>query len=337
MTEEPALKSKIYFGCNWIVVIGSGFLTGWLSYYLISLAVAEPYPQVWGLAIGAFFGLFSVVCFLSFLVFDTLLVYKDRLEIKSILGYHKQTIYLKDITGYTEIDRKAKHDSWTDLTVYTERTKYKLSSNYYSNYFELKLALTRGKQKVVPKAFSWLKKYNWLAVLAIMAISGFCFWAAYYFYAKAQVPAQAPYLKTITGILANRAEISKTAKGSRSIWINLEEYPYFRFSINGNAYSFSKSDLYVEQVRIGDTLELEIELDDYLKKLTREKELTFWDKHDGYKSIAVYGLCDKKNCYFTVADYLRHTKNDAIWGVVLFAVIGFIVAGNGIRLLVKNG
>lgn len=336
MTEQPALKSKIYFGCNWIVVIGGGVLTGWLSHYLISLAVAEPYPQVAGLAIGAFFGLFSAACFLSFLVFDTLLVYKDRVEVKSILGYHKQTIYLKDITGYTEIERKAKHDTWTDLTIYTDRSKYKFSSNYYSNYFKLKLALTRGKQQMKPQASNWLKRYNRLAVMAIMLLAGFCFWAAYHFYEEAQTPAQAPYLKTITGVLANKAEIHKGAKGSRSIWVDLEEYPYFQFHINGNAYSATNSELYVEQVRIGDTLELEIELDDYLKKLTREKELTFWDKHDNYKFIRVYGLCGKKQCYLTVSDYLRHTNKDAIWGVLLFGVVGLIVAGNGIRLFVKS-
>jgi hypothetical protein len=313
------------------ILIAGGLFSLWVSFFLSSAALEPPYAQVFELMLGGFFGLFGIAALFSILAFDSILIYKDRVEIKSILGFLKRTIYLKDIVGYTEIEKKNKYLTWTDLTIYTDRTKYKLSSNLYSNYIQLKFALISGKKEDHTERENWFRKNSRIFGIVFFSLAIACFVASYRFYIKAQSPVSPAALKTIKGVITNEAEIHKGSKGSRSILIYLKEYPYFQFQVDGNAYSAAHSNMYVERVNPGDTLYLEIEMNEYLMKLTRLEEPAFWTKHVNYKFIRVYGLCDKNECYLSVANYVNETRADAPWGIGTFAVIGLILVGSGIN------
>lgn len=84
----------------------------------------------------------------SSLYFNKIDIYKDRMEQKGIL-MPKKIIYLKDILYWTEVNKRQNpgNISWTELTVYTEKTKYTIMTLHWDNYQELKQALTNGKTR----------------------------------------------------------------------------------------------------------------------------------------------------------------------------------------------
>lgn len=71
-------------------------------------------------------------------------IYEDRLFTKNL--FLKKTIFLDDITSWTEINKKLKSGplTWTEFTIYTPYTKYTIHSLHWNNYQEMKNHLTGG-------------------------------------------------------------------------------------------------------------------------------------------------------------------------------------------------
>lgn len=89
---------------------------------------------------------------LSKLNFMKMDIYADRLVAKNEF-FMKKTILLNDITSWTEINRKisAGNITFTELTVYTDKTKHTINSLHWSNYAEIKELLTSGKTRDTAK------------------------------------------------------------------------------------------------------------------------------------------------------------------------------------------
>ena len=93
--------------------------------------------------------------------FNKIEIYKDRMEAKSIL-MPKKTIYLNEITSWTEVNkqhRKAANLKWTELIIYTSKTSYKIMSLHWKNYLQVKEALVRNKHRDVEKEKKILASY----------------------------------------------------------------------------------------------------------------------------------------------------------------------------------
>lgn len=64
-----------------------------------------------------------------------------------------------------------------------------------------------------------------------------------------------------------------------------------------------------------------------MQKLTKTKDITFWQKHFDYKNISIYGIKDNKQTYLTVSSYEEERKSDSKWGVIgiigIFMYIGY--------------
>ena len=138
MTEQVIIKSDNSFLTYFLILLLGGLGALWVCYYLTSGALEDPYPQIVGIILGGFFGLFGFLSLITIYSLDRIFIYADHVKIKSIFGDTKKVIHLSDIVTWTEIEKQTEYSKWTDLTVYTDRTKYKLSSLIYNNYPELK-------------------------------------------------------------------------------------------------------------------------------------------------------------------------------------------------------
>ncbi len=336
MNEQAIIKSENSFLTYFLIWVSGGLGMIWVGYYLTSAALEDPYPQIAGIILGVFFGLFGFLCLIAIYSLDSIFIFSDHLKIKSILGNTKKVIFLNDITTWTEIEKETEYTKWTDLTIYTEQTKFKISSSIYNNYPQLKNALVRGKTRDLQRQNNWFRRNNLYHAVGFTILGGLFMYAAYHFYLTKDNEIKYSELQTITDVIINKAEIEKGSKSSRSIRVELKSYPSFSFGIAGNGYSASHASDYVANVQIGDTLNLDIMKDEYQMKITKEKPLGFWDKTVNYSLISVYGLRDKNNIYLNLTDYNNEHKSDTPIGIWLFGLAGLCVLGSGLYLLCKE-
>jgi hypothetical protein len=336
MNEQVKIKSDNSFLTYFITLLLGGLGMLWVCYYLTSGALKDPYPQIAGIILGGFFGLFGFLCLIAIYSLDSIYIYSDYLKVKSIFGNIKKTIYLDEIITWTEIEKETKYTKWTDLTIYTDRTKFKLSSSIYNNYQQLKSALVKEKTRDLQRQNNWFRRNNLYYAIGFTILGGLFLYTAYHFYLTKDNEIKYSELQTITDVITNKAEIEKGSKGSRSIRIKLKSYPTFSFDIAGNGYSATYASDYVANVKIGDTLNLDIMKDEYQMKLTKEKSLGFWDKTINYSFISVYGLRDKNNTYLNLTDYNNVHKSDTPIGIWVFGLAGLFVLGSGLYLFTKK-
>ncbi|HLP22041.1 MAG TPA: hypothetical protein VK174_17125, partial [Chitinophagales bacterium] len=143
-----------------------------------------------------------------------------------------------------------------------------------------------------------------------------------------------PALAQVTGVITNQPHISKGSKGSRSVHIALEQYPQFDFVIKRPEYDAMLADDYINYVSPYDTLQLMIEEDDFLMKLTKTKEPSFEKKHAWYSHIEVYGLQDSSRSYLTPAGIINN-QGDHI-GMVILGMSGLFSIGMGIVFILRG-
>lgn len=309
-----------------------------VAFLMIEGALKGPYPQIIDIILGIFFGVIGAIALISIYKLDTILVYSDYYEIKSIFGHIKKIIKKDSIITWTEIEKANKYDEWKELTIYTSKSNYKLSSSIYGNYSELRNNLISGKKNNLKKEIKLIKRKNAILAVFFLITGGLFLFLSFNFYYLNKEAINYHDLQTITGVITNKAEIHVGSKGSGSININLRSYPSFNFYISGNSLNATNTSSYIENVKIGDTLTIEILKDEYQKKLTKEIPLSFWDKSINYSFISVYGLRDKNTSFLHFNDYIFELKNDRalvplfLW---VFAIVGLFMIGGGFYLF-KN-
>lgn len=327
MDDKPLIETKKSLGTLIILTIGFvGF--GLVAFFLIRNSLSLRYYQIGGLIGGSIFGLFGLLALISIFLIDNLKVFKDRLDIYSTLGYIKRTIFLNDITKWTEIDKKTKYTKWKDLIIYYSDNQYKISSSGYKNYDKIKNHITRGKRKDDIEIQNWLSRVA-LRYSIFYILFGFIVLYGAYRLHNNRLEKKDTNFVTIAGILENKPEIQKGSKSSRYIKIKLKESPEFNFIISGVAYSEMYTSDYLNYAIQRDTIFLTIDEIVAKKKIFASIPLDYYDKHYGWDRISVYGLSDKKHKYLTLEDYRYKDKSD---GVILFWIliivgVGFIIYG----------
>jgi len=327
--NEDKIKSKLNFK-NIIILVVGGFGTLFLSYYLTNNALSNEYSQISGIILGLIFGLFGVICFYSIYNLDVLILSSDKLEINSIFGNQKKVIYLNEIISFNEIEKESKYYKWKVLTIFTSNSKFKISSSSFENYNSFKDKLTNKKNRNIQSELEWARKSNRKHGIAFLIIGILFSFGLFNLFKSGNQELNIKDITTIQGEIINDVEIKKGNKGKRSIEIRISEHPAFKFKLSGNSYYASNSESYVSKVKKGDLISLDIETDIYLKKITKEKQLDFWDKTINYKLISVYGLKDKNYIYLTLENYNNKRKEDSSWGLWFLAFICFSLIGSGI-------
>lgn len=322
MNEEPKIKSINSFRKNLIIFLvgGIGFL--FLSYYLISISLNTPYPQIVGIIFGGIIGLIGLWSLKTIYHFDSIFIFDDHFKVKSFWGNTKKIIFFNEITGWAEIKKNNKYSTWSELTIYTKKTKYIINSSIYKNYYEIRKVLVKGKTKDVQKEKNWQRRNNLLYAIALIALGGIFIANSLHSFLTKSKEIQYNELHTITDIISNKAEITKGSKGSRYIIIKLKSYPYFNFEITGYGYSAADKSSYVSNVQIGDTLHVGIMKDAYLKKLSKEKTPGFWDKSVNYPLIRILELNDNNHTYLKLSEYNKQYNKHKPFVIWVSAIIG---------------
>ncbi len=120
----------------------------------------------------------------------------------------------------------------------------------------------------------------------------------------------------------NNSEIRTSGKGDRHIQIQTKEYPKYSFKISGIAFENLHSDYYVNKVKQGDTLFVEISKEAYDKKITKTKSLSFRDKTVNYHFITVCGLKHRDIELLSINRYEHAQENNSIWSAFFFIAVG---------------
>jgi hypothetical protein len=335
MNEQPLVKSTFPLGTSIFLILGGIGMCA-IATYLGVPALQEEYPQLPGLILGGFFGLMGIACIIAALTIPKFEVYKDRLEVKSILGGTRKTIYRNEIISWTELAKETKYQNWIELTIFTQQGKYKISSSTCGNFDGIKNELTKGKHNdYVSEARSVKQFYKYYA-LATFLFGCLCFWGSYHFYATKDSKLTFDQLTSITSIITTKPEISKSAKGHRSIQFELKDYPNFEFQLSGVNYSATFVDDFVSNVNLNDTVSLDITTDEYKKKLSKEKELSYLDKSVNYRFIYIYGLRANQNTYLSLSDYNIENNSDRGLGIWFCGLLGIFFTVMAIYQLKLN-
>lgn len=197
--------------------------------------------------------------------------------------------------------------------------------NYKVRTDPKKGAIIRGKEKDLQK--SNIKKSNTKLEIGILFILSCIFLiGSYISFENSKTILSTQDITTLRQIVTNEIKIDTPAKGGSSIKLSLKEYPNFDFQINGIAFSATNTSNLISNVKIGDTILVDIKTDEYKKKLTKEKPLGFFDKTLNYKFINIYGLRDKTKTYLTLSDYNAERKTEAPWvfWISLLTGLGFL-------------
>jgi len=182
--------------------------------------------------------------------------------------------------------------------------------NYKVRKNQKKVAIIRGKEKDLLKPN--IKKRNTKLEIGILfGLSCIFLIGSYISFENSKTILSTQDITTLRQIVTTKIKIDTPAKGGSTIKLSLKEYPNFDFEINGNAYSASYADNLISNVKVGDTLFVDIKTDEFKKKLTKENPLRFFDKTINYKLIYVYGLRDKNETYLTLSDYNKERETDA--------------------------
>lgn len=336
--QSNKITSKVKKGNLLILIIG-GIVALLISYFLIKNAIADEYIQIAGFILGGIFGLMGVGCLLLVLFIEKLVFENGKLKIYSLTGRLKREIRTCEIESYKEIEKENKHSKWKDLTIFTKDSKCTISSSSHSNYELLKKELARGKKKNSFAEKMWHYKIRRRYGIGF-SIFGLIFLSLFgRIHLKDDVEVLQDQLAKIEGIVVNNVEVKTTGKGSgtRSIEIELEEYPKFIFNLGGSGLDATNVNSLVNNVQQGEKIEIKILKDQYQKKITKEVELGFWDKTINYRIIGIYGIKDKQNSYFSLEQFNRNTIVDRnSWSMYLLLGFSFSILGFGIFELVRN-
>ena len=328
--QAPLIRAKLRYRKEhlaWIALIAFLF---WLCYLGIQDALAPKYIDIPSLFPVVFFaGAAVYIVYIIFMV-NTLLVYPERLVVKSIFGYVKKVILLPQLTGYTEEEKYSEGNtySYKHLTIYTPKTSYGIYSFQYSNYRDIRAALTHYA-KPEPQRLALRYKRSKLVKIPLLGMAAIaCLYFAFYLYIHRNEDRQvAPVtLTTISGRLAAKPEITKYKRRS-SIHISLQGVPQFDFVIGNDAYKSTDASAYLANVKKGDKVWLGITKSDYHTKIKEDEPLSFWQKHSHYEHIAVYSLSDRNQWYLRTENYNAQVVGERdsflIWGVL--AIAAFVI------------
>lgn len=316
---------------------GIGFVS--LGIFIITNSFLGEYPQIGMAILGLLFFLFGIYIFIYLLNINHLQVQNGNIEVFSLFKNLRQVIPLSSIVSFSEIDKETKNSSWTELVLYTNEDVFKISSGTYSNYQELKRRITIGKNENKQAKIDWKNKLNRKYGYGFSIVGAVFLLFFGILYLQRNNVLTNDDLSQIEGTVSTKLEIKKSGKRKRtlSIPINLNEYPDFKFRLDGLRFKSTKDSLLLTNVKVGEKISISLLTKQLKKKITKEVPLSFWDKYNNYEAITIYGITDANMKYFDLHKYNELNKSDKNSGS-LKLLIGFslFLFSYGVYELVKS-
>jgi hypothetical protein len=329
--EQPKIQSKADNFTRLIYIIATLFF-GCIGYF-ISIKAFQDNPLELGiLIISLVFWVFALWGFLGiWYYYDTIKIYSDRLEVSNWGNLYHRTISFNDISGIEIEVKNSKYTTWEECTIRVNKgRKYRFNDKSYTNYLELKRNLNQKQIKDIYKNDLISKKAKFIGNAFIICFTCFLVFAPFYcIYQYVYFTIDRNSVVEIPLNLSEKSHIIKRSKGSNGLSIYIKEYPKFNFSIYDIPYSATNTVGFIENTEGGNKVYLMFKKEEYQQKLSKEKEVTFWNKYFNYYRIDVYGIRDDKKTYLTLEDYITESKSSNrtifLWLLALIFLMAFLM------------
>jgi len=165
--------------------------------------------------------------------------------------------------------------------------------------------------------------YKWLKVSGLLFFSAFIAWLNFLaidgFVSGPELDMED--MTSVTGTLSEDMEYRDPAKGSATLYFKTKEHPKLTFNI-GFARQHSSIANYLGQDSI---VEFIIPIDDHDIWISETRAKGFWDKHESFGWVQVYGLRSSKYIFFDVDKYNKLEEEDNAIGIVIMAILDLII------------
>ncbi len=327
---EILIKSnkKITYRVVYLIAIIGSLL---LSISFFNKFNPNSYTDAINIIVAVLFLIFAIICIYGLISVKNYYISNQELIIKSFFGIKSITINNDEIEYWTEIPKNDKYNRWVILSLFTKVGKeIKISSNYYSNFNEVKNYLIKNKkrnQKV--QAQKQIKEIKKSSIILMLFGVVFLFSAFMFFQIK---EINSSEISVIGDITSKKIELIIGRKHSRKILIKLKSFPEFNFQISGANLRETYSQDLINDINVGDSIFLGISKDDYRKKLMKIDSLSLSDKYFHYEIIHVESVKSKAFEYLSLSDNNIGRKDNKYWGFAFFMIPGLIMFVIGIKI-----
>ena len=259
MNKRPSFKSQRSISYLLLLLfVGIGGVVA--GFYLIEPAFKETYVDFTTIIVGGSIGLIGFLALFQVTAFKSFEVYKNKILIKYFVGF-TNTIDRSNIKSWQEFQ----YNSWDKLVLKTNSEKIKIRSYKYNNYEFLKFNLIYGKTLEESSNGNGKSKgknedHKDAAILNLIIASCF-FIGSFFLYNKKDEKMSTLDLATISGVVLENHLFEHS-----SLQIKLKEYPEFKFNISGVTFSSTSITDYMNNTNVGDSIYLDIKLDECEKK-----------------------------------------------------------------------
>ncbi|MES2704545.1 MAG: hypothetical protein V4649_18035 [Bacteroidota bacterium] len=314
-TKSESRKFAILF-----LIIASIFLAPTIG--LGIWAFKGPYVDLATLILSSLFCVFSVLSIWCLRYYRTYRISTDRITVHAALGYRINTIFLKEINSWRE--KSDLGGKPLKLTIQTQRSKIAIVGLDRDEYEAITDIVTQYIPTGLHDVIDTGAKQTRLNKRIVVGMSAMAIGIGCVFILGGVKSIFFPEKLSLVEFACTAASTPDVHRGKGAfIGIKAREFPEFEFHIYLGYSATNKSLEY--RINAGDSIFLTIDKDEYEKKVTKEKELSFSDKHSGYRIIELNGICDTANCYLSPSEYDGPTNGSFFFIPVGLVFIAFIL------------
>ncbi len=328
------LKRKITSGDQFQIevftIVVGGVLCFCFGYHLISKSFSLPYLQILEFIGGIFFCLFGIFILSRIFKYDSILIRDEKALIKSILGYQKKTFDLNEIRFWLEVEEEHKGSKWHELTIVTDTFRYKIVSSKYDNYRRIKEILTQYGTVDPDLLNTKNRRFNFYGALVYFGFSISSVLLTFHTVDTYGDNVEIKQLTSIDDVIIIRPKLVSSGKSGYHLLIKLKSFPKFKFDISGNFMKATDAEEFVADVKMGDTIGLDVLTEVYDSKLLGKSMPSFSDRSINYLEVQVYGLRAGSKKYLKLQNLNAAIKNDSKFGLWIFPILSIFFSCAGV-------
>jgi hypothetical protein len=254
----------------------------------------------------------------------TYTVINNKLIITS-LGRTQKTYNLNEMKSWTEAQVKGNYGRSEIFTLHFKTgKKIKISNENYDNYFEIKSALTKNKER--NSKFEELNQIKSVLIGCIIVTTiGILFLIDAY--NKSQIKDIDDKDIIVFGDKTS-GSIQYINRKQDYVLIKLESYPAFDFRIQGKDLKATFVEELINEIKTGDSIFLGIDKTEY--RTIKTDSLSFPDNYFFSDIISVKSVYSKKNDYLKLSELNAIRSDEKYWDFRIIGLFGLLLTLPGI-------
>lgn len=289
------------------------------------------YPN---LATGSCFTLFSAYILYYLLNLPKINIYTDKIELYRFFGLYKRTLFLNEINSWLIQKKENKYGNYEFLYLTLNKNEMiKFNSYDYANFEEVRSKIIKNKPKnIILK--NKLKRKEGIKLSIILTLLGILLiYIGSQFYKDTSLTRND--VQVIKGTLSEDIKLERGRK-SKSLVFKLENLSDFKFKIGSLALKETYYEDLMSDLKKGNEIYLTTVKDQYEKKISKKKQMSFLDKYFHYQKIDIVEVQNKGFTYLSLSDYNKTNRENDYWGIGFFGIFGLFLAVIGICIYPKT-